>query len=84
MEGPVRFLVPEGGLSGLDRPGGPFWDPSANKALFDAIANEFRGSSSRKLLKLPHHINDQAFADALVANFNEITTTWQESRARTS
>src|SRR2546426_6748432 len=28
MEGPVRFLVPEGGFSGLDRPGGPFWDRS--------------------------------------------------------
>jgi uncharacterized protein (UPF0261 family) len=84
MEAPVRFLVPEGGLSGLDRPGGPFWDPAANRALFDAITTEFRSSSSRKLLRLPHHVNDPAFAEALVAQFNEITTTWQELRARTS
>ena len=84
MPGPVRFLIPEGGLSGLDRPDGPFWDPAADKALFDAIADIFDGSSSRRLLRLPHHVNDPAFADALVANFNEIATTWQGLRARTS
>jgi uncharacterized protein (UPF0261 family)/ABC-type branched-subunit amino acid transport system ATPase component len=84
MEGPVRFLIPEGGLSGLDRPGGPFWDPAANRALFDAIASSFRTGANRKLVKLPHHINDQAFADALVATFNEIRTPWPELRAKTS
>ena len=42
MEGPVRFLIPEGGLSDLDRPGGPFWDPAADRALFDVIASNFR------------------------------------------
>ena len=42
-------------------------------------------TSSRKLIRLPHHINDPAFADALVANFNEITqTAWPASLARTS
>jgi uncharacterized protein (UPF0261 family)/ABC-type branched-subunit amino acid transport system ATPase component len=84
MEGPVRFLIPEGGLSGVDRPGGPFWDPVADRALFDVIASNFRAGTNRKLLKLPHHINDQAFADALVANFNEIRTPWPELRARIS
>jgi uncharacterized protein (UPF0261 family)/ABC-type branched-subunit amino acid transport system ATPase component len=84
MEGPVRFLIPEGGLSGLDRPGGPFWDPPANRALFEVIASNFRAGTNRRLLKVPHHINDQAFADALVANFNEIRTPWPELRAKTS
>jgi uncharacterized protein (UPF0261 family)/ABC-type branched-subunit amino acid transport system ATPase component len=84
MEGPVRFLIPEGGLSGLDRPGGPFWDPAANRALFDVIGSNFRAGANRKLLKLPHHVNDQAFADALVATFNEIRTPWPELRAKTS
>ncbi|RPH76827.1 MAG: ATP-binding cassette domain-containing protein, partial [Candidatus Rokuibacteriota bacterium] len=84
MEGPVRFLIPEGGLSGLDRPGGPFWDPVANQALFDTLASNFRAGTSRKLLRLPNHINDPAFADAVVATFNEITTSWPESTARTS
>jgi uncharacterized protein (UPF0261 family)/ABC-type branched-subunit amino acid transport system ATPase component len=84
MGGPVRFLIPEGGLSGLDKPGGAFWDPAANKALFDVISTNFRSGGNRKLLKLAHHVNDQAFADALVANYNEIATPWQELRARTS
>jgi uncharacterized protein (UPF0261 family) len=72
MEGPVRFLIPEGGLSGLDRPGGPFWDPAANRALFDVIVSSFRSGANKKLLKLPHHINDPEFADALVASFLEM------------
>jgi uncharacterized protein (UPF0261 family)/ABC-type branched-subunit amino acid transport system ATPase component len=85
MEGPVRFLIPEGGVSGLDAPGKPFWNPAADRALFEAIAQGFRSTSARKLIRLPNHINDAAFAEALVANFNEITkTAWPASLARTS
>jgi uncharacterized protein (UPF0261 family)/ABC-type branched-subunit amino acid transport system ATPase component len=72
MEGPVRFLIPDGGVSLLDAPGQPFWDPDADKALFDAIASNFRPTASRKLIRLPHNLNDPEFADALVANFLEI------------
>jgi uncharacterized protein (UPF0261 family) len=84
MEGPVRFMIPEGGLSGLDRPGGPFWDPAANTALFDAIASNFRAGTNRKLARVPHHINDPTFADLVVATFKEIRTAWPELAARTS
>jgi uncharacterized protein (UPF0261 family)/ABC-type branched-subunit amino acid transport system ATPase component len=85
MNGPVRFLIPEGGVSGIDAPGKQFRDPVADKALFDAIASHMRVSSSKKLVRLPHHINDAAFAEALVANFNEIApTSWPASLARTS
>jgi uncharacterized protein (UPF0261 family)/ABC-type branched-subunit amino acid transport system ATPase component len=84
IDAPLRFLIPEGGLSGLDKPGGAFWDPAANKALFDAITANFRSGGNKKLLKLPHHVNDQAFADALVANYNEIAAPWQELRAQKS
>jgi uncharacterized protein (UPF0261 family) len=88
MEGPVRFLIPEGGLSGLDRPGGPFWDPAADKALFDVLVGDFRSGANRKLSRVPSHINDPAFADAVVAAFNEVraevTAAWPESIARTS
>ena len=35
MDGPVRFFLPEGGVSALDAPGQPFhWDPEADAALF--------------------------------------------------
>jgi uncharacterized protein (UPF0261 family) len=72
MEGPVRFLIPEGGLSGIDAPGKPFWDPAADKALFDTIAGGFRSGPRRRLVRLPHHVNDQAFADAVIAHFEEV------------
>jgi len=85
MQGPVRFLIPEGGVSGIDAPGKPFWDPAADKALFGQIATNFRPGTNRKLIRLQNHINDPAFADALVANFNEIAqTSWPASLARTS
>ena len=71
MEGPVRFLIPEGGMSGIDAPGKPFWEPAADKALFDTIAGNFRTGSDRRLVRLPHHINDPAFAEAAVGAFNE-------------
>jgi uncharacterized protein (UPF0261 family) len=72
MDGPVRFLLPEGGVSGLDAPERPFRDPEADKRLFDTIAANFRGGANRRLVRLPHHLNDPAFAGALVAAFNEI------------
>ena len=37
MNGPVRFLLPHGGVSVLDAPGKPFHDPEADRALFEAI-----------------------------------------------
>ena len=72
MEGPVRFLIPEGGLSMIDTPGGPFWDPAADRALFDALTATFRPGPNRRLTRLPHNVNYPAFADALVAAFGEI------------
>ena len=72
MEGPVRFLIPEGGFSVIDAAGQPFWDPAADRALIDAIASGFRAGPRRKLVRLPHNINDPAFCDALVAAFDEV------------
>ena len=72
MTGPVRFLIPEGGVSGLDAPGKPFHDPVADRALFDTLSTHFRAGADRKLVRLPHHINDEAFAAAIVAAFREV------------
>jgi uncharacterized protein (UPF0261 family)/ABC-type branched-subunit amino acid transport system ATPase component len=74
MIGPVRFLIPEGGVSQIDRPGQPFHDPDADRALFEAIERNFRGGANRSVKRLPLHINDEAFADALVAAWREIAT----------
>ncbi len=80
MRGPVRFLIPEGGVSAIDKPGGPFHDPEADRVLFDTIATQFRAGPDRKLLRLPHHINDEAFAAALVSAWREIAPRHSEAR----
>ena len=71
-EGPVRLLIPEKGVSALDREGGAFFDPTADAALFSALENTVAPTSSRRIVRLPYHINDREFADALVAAYREI------------
>jgi uncharacterized protein (UPF0261 family)/ABC-type branched-subunit amino acid transport system ATPase component len=74
MTGPVRFLIPEGGVSAIDKPGQPFHDPDADRALFAAIEERFRPSAEKKLVRLPNHINDEPFVDALVAAWREVAS----------
>jgi uncharacterized protein (UPF0261 family)/ABC-type branched-subunit amino acid transport system ATPase component len=73
MEGPVRFLIPQGGVSAIDVNGQPFYDPVADRALFSTIEKHFKPGLNRKLATLPYNINDPAFADALVKAFHEIS-----------
>ncbi len=72
-DGPVRILVPERGVSAIDVDGGPFRDPEADAALFDALDSTLKQTDTRRLARLPLHINDPAFADALVAAYRDIT-----------
>jgi uncharacterized protein (UPF0261 family) len=72
MEASVRFLLPEGGVSALDAPGQPFHDPAADAALFKALEQTVRRTSSRQLVRLPYHINDPQFAAALVEAFRAL------------
>lgn len=73
-EGEVRFLLPMGGVSALDAPGKPFWDPEADAALFDTLESNLRQSGHRKLLRLPYHINDPQFAHSAAEEFLKIAT----------
>ena len=70
-DGPVRLLLPNGGVSALDVPGQAFHDPAADAALFDALRRSFRPAPNRRLLSVPHAINDPAFAAAAVAAFQD-------------
>ena len=72
MTGPVRFLIPEAGVSALDLKGQAFFDPEADRALFDAIAQQFRETAKRRLIHTPYHINDAAFCRAIVDALNDI------------
>ena len=72
MDGPVRFFLPTGGVSALDKPGQAFHDPAANKALFDALHATVRQTAQRQLVTSPHHINDEAFVTDVLHTFKDI------------
>ncbi len=73
MDGPVRFLLPQGGVSALDAPDMPFNDDEARAALYDAIRTNFVETGQRRLIEVPHHINSPEFCDAVVTALHEIT-----------
>jgi uncharacterized protein (UPF0261 family) len=70
---PVTLLIPEGGVSALDAPGQPFYDREADRALFESLEEHIWQTDTRRIVRLPHHINDPAFAEALVQAFQEIS-----------
>ena len=73
-DGPVRVLIPERGVSALDIEGGAFFDPEADAALFDAVERTVAWNDRRRLVRLPLHINDPKFADAVVSAWREIAS----------
>ncbi len=72
MDAPVRFLLPEGGVSALDAPGGAFHDPAADAALFAALEQTVRATATRQLVRVPTNINDPAFAAAALGHFRAL------------
>ena len=72
MDGPVRLFFPETGVSALDAPGQPFWDPEADAALWRALDETVRQSSTRQLIRVRRNINDPEFAAAVVAAFRPL------------
>ena len=79
MKGPVRFLLPEGGVSMLDAPGKPFHDPEADNALFEALERTVRQTSQCRIERVRGNINDDVFVDAVVASFQSINPKLQKS-----
>ena len=83
MDGPVRFYLPEGGVSALDSPGRPFSDPTADTELFRALEATVRQTSARRLIRMPEHINDPRFAAEIAAEFRRLFgTRFTRRRAR--
>jgi uncharacterized protein (UPF0261 family)/ABC-type branched-subunit amino acid transport system ATPase component len=72
MLGPVRFFIPEGGVSMLDARGQPFYDSEADDALFRTLELEFRPGPDRRLIRLPFNINDPEFTEAMVKEFRAL------------
>lgn len=61
-KGPSAILLPLRGVSAIDKEGGPFWWPEADRVLFGRIRGEL--SSRVELVELDLHVNDPAFAKA--------------------
>jgi len=72
MDGPVRFFLPEGGVSALDAPGRPFSDPGADEELFRALETTVRQTATRRLIRIPANINDPRFSAEIVAEFRRL------------
>lgn len=71
-EGPVRFLLPEGGVSMIDAPDQPFHDPDADEALFAAIEANVVATADRVVTRVPANINDETFVQAALAAFADV------------
>lgn len=69
---PLRLLIPERGLSSIDIPGQPFYDPAADAALFDELDRRLKVTPDRQLIRLPYDINADQFSTALVEHFREL------------
>jgi len=59
--GPLSVVLPLQGLSMIDAPGGPFWWPEADDALFASLKKNLR--KEIPVLELDCNINDPPFAD---------------------
>jgi uncharacterized protein (UPF0261 family) len=59
--GPVTVILPLKGHSTIDAPGGPFWLPEADEALYETIKSNLR--SDIRVIELDCNINDPLFAE---------------------
>jgi len=67
--GPAAILLPQRGVSAIDRAGEAFDDPAARKTLLDAVR---RNCGQVELLDLDLHINDDAFAEIAARKLIEL------------
>jgi uncharacterized protein (UPF0261 family) len=81
-EAPFTLLIPEGGVSALDAPGQPFHDPDADAALFEELESAIEPRPGRTIRRLPVHINDPAFARAVVEAYLQVEHGVAAPRAR--
>jgi uncharacterized protein (UPF0261 family) len=69
---PVRICVPLNGFSVPNYPGGPFWDPDADRAFLAALQETL--SPQIEVDAVDAHINDVRFVDHVVNVLTEFLT----------
>lgn len=68
----IAILLPLGGTSMLDIPGGPYWDPDADRACFETIQQLVKPSIP--VYEIDAHINHPAFVDKAIEVFFNLLT----------
>lgn len=69
--GPAVVVLPLGGVSAIATPGGPFYDPEADDALFGAIRQGL-ADSAVELVESPADINDPELAVWLADRLHDL------------
>ncbi|MEV4069116.1 Tm-1-like ATP-binding domain-containing protein [Nonomuraea fuscirosea] len=69
--GPVTLFLPRGGVSAVDVEGGPFHDPEADAACFDAVLRAVAGSAV-EVVESQDDINRPGFAVAAADRLHEL------------
>ncbi|KAJ5098939.1 hypothetical protein N7532_005940 [Penicillium argentinense] len=57
----TRVLLPTGGVSMIDVPGQPFWDPETDEVLFKTLEKELQGTGI-EVVRDEREVNDSGFA----------------------
>ncbi|XP_062232758.1 toMV susceptible protein tm-1(GCR26) isoform X2 [Phragmites australis] len=65
----VTVYLPQKGISAIDAPGMPFYDPEATSTLLGELNTLIERTDNREVKLLPYHINDPEFSNALVDAF---------------
>jgi uncharacterized protein (UPF0261 family) len=71
--GPVRVLLPLGGVSQLDNVGREFWWPESDQSLFSSLKEHLRRDIP--VIELKANINDAAFAKRAAQELLELLST---------
>jgi uncharacterized protein (UPF0261 family) len=70
----LSVMIPLRGVSMIDKDGAPFFDPEADRSFREALKEHLAGSVP--VIEVDAHINDEAFAEAVVTRFLEH---WKEN-----
>jgi uncharacterized protein (UPF0261 family) len=69
-QGPLRIAVPTQGLSIPNVPGGPFWNPEADRAFLETLRGGIR--KDIPILTYERHVNDPQFGVEVADLFNDL------------
>jgi uncharacterized protein (UPF0261 family) len=68
--GPTALFVPLKGVSMIATEGGPFYDPAADEALFEALRDGL--AANVEVHEVEAEVNDPAFADAMADRLHDL------------